>query len=154
MSKDEGHGNRTKPVQENCCRTHLRESLHQIHTGKKVIKPADKREAVEILIKKQQCSISKACKIVQLPQSSYQYKKKSKDDSEIQDALTEVVSKYPAIGLWQSYHWFRNRGKKWNHKQVRRIYREMKLNVRRRAKKLLPERIKQPLVIPIAPDQT
>ena len=37
------------------------------------LKPADKREAVEILIKEQQCSTSKACKIVQLPRSSYQY---------------------------------------------------------------------------------
>ena len=119
-----------------------------------MVKPADKREAVELLIKEQQCSTSKACKIVQLPRSSYQYKKKPKDDSEIQDALTEVVSKHPAIGLWQSYHRFRNRGKKWNHKRVRRIYREMKLNVRRRAKKRLPERVKQPLEIPTAPDQT
>jgi putative transposase len=116
--------------------------------------PADKREAVDQLIKDQQCSISKACKMVQLPRSSYQYKKKPKDDSEIQDALTEVVSKHPAIGFWQSYHRFRNRGKKWNHKRVRRIYTEMKLNVRRRAKKRLPARVKQPLVIPGAPNQT
>jgi putative transposase len=116
--------------------------------------PADKREAVDQLIKDQQCSISKACKMVQLPRSSYQYKKKPKDDSEIQDALTEVVSKHPAIGFWQSYHRLRNRGKKWNHKRVRRIYTEMKLNVRRRAKKRLPARVKQPLVIPGAPNQT
>lgn len=119
-----------------------------------MVKPADKREAVDVLIKEQQCSTSKACKLVQLPRSSYQYKKKLKDDSEIQDALTEVVGKHPAIGLWQSYHRFRNRGNKWNHKRVRRIYREMKLNVRRRAKKRLPERVKQPLLIPTTPNQT
>jgi putative transposase len=106
------------------------------------------------LIKEQQCSTSKACKIVQLPRSSYQYRKKPKDDSEIQDALTEVVSKHPAIGFWQSYHRFRNRGKRWNHKRVRRIYTEMKLNIRRRARKRLPARIKQPLVIPTAANQT
>jgi putative transposase len=119
-----------------------------------VVKPADKREAVELLRKEQQCSISKACELVQLPRSSYQYQKKPKDDGEIQDALTEVVCKHPAIGFWQSYHRFRNRGKKWNHKRVRRIYREMKLNIRRRAKKRLPARVKQPLVIPAAANQT
>jgi putative transposase len=128
--------------------------LHQILTGKKVVKPADKREAVDLLIREQQCSTSKACKIVQLPRSSYQYQKKPKDDSEVQDALTVLVGKHPAIGFWQSYHRLRNRGKLWNHKRVRRIYREMKLNVRRRAKKRLPARIKQPLVIPAAANQT
>lgn len=119
-----------------------------------MVKPADKREAVDLLITEQQCSVSKACKIVQLPRSSYQYQKKPKDDSEIQDALTAMVGKHPAIGFWQSYHRLRNRGKVWNHKRVRRIYREMKLNIRRRAKKRLPARIKQPLVIPTAANQT
>jgi putative transposase len=119
-----------------------------------VVKPADKREAVDLLIKEQQCSTSKACAIVQLPRSSYQYQKKPKDDGAIQNALTEVVSKHPTIGFWQSYYRFRNRGERWNHKRVRRIYREMKLNVRRRAKKRLPARVKQPLVIPATANQT
>jgi putative transposase len=102
----------------------------------------------------QQCSISQACKIVRLSRSSFQYKHKPKDDSEIQDALTAVVGKHPAIGFWQSYYRFRNKGYSWNHKRVRRIYRQMKLNIRRRAKKRLPERVKQPLVIPSAANQT
>lgn len=102
----------------------------------------------------EQCSISQACRIVQLSRSSYQYKHKPKDDSEIQDALTAVISKHPAIGFWQSYYRFRNKGNLWNHKKVRRIYREMKLNIRRRAKKRLPERVKQPLIIPSAANQT
>lgn len=119
-----------------------------------MVKPADKREAVDSLIQEQQCSTSKACKIVQLPRSSFQYKKKPKDDSIIQEALTNMVDKRPSIGFWQSFHRLRNRGETWNHKRVRRIYREMKLNVRRRAKRRLPDRVKQPLVIPTAPDQT
>ncbi len=119
-----------------------------------MVKPADKREAVYSLIEQQQCSTSKACKIVQLPRSSYQYKKKPKDDSIIQEALTQIVDKRPAIGFWQSFHRFRNRGEKWNHKKVRRIYREMKLNVRRKAKRRLPDRVKQPLIIPEAQNQT
>jgi putative transposase len=119
-----------------------------------VVGPAAKREAVDLLIQEQQCSTSKACAIVQLPRSSYQYQKKPKDDSAIQNALTEVVNKHPTIGFWQSYYRFRNRGEYWNHKRVRRIYREMKLNVRRRAKKRLPDRVKQPLEIPATANQT
>ncbi len=120
----------------------------------KIVKPADKREADDVLIKEQQCTTSKACKLVQLPRSSYEYKSKPKDDSGIEEALTEVVDKHPAIGFWQSYHRFRNRGKLWNHKKVRRIYPMMNLNIKRKAKKRLPERIKQPLVIPVAANKT
>ena len=91
---------------------------------------------------------------MQLSRSSYQYKHKPKDDSEIQDALIAVVSKHPAIGFWQSYYRFRNKGYQWNHKRVRRIYQQMKLNIRRRAKKRLPERVKQPLIIPATANHT
>ncbi len=90
---------------------------------------------------------------MQLPRSTYQYNCKQKDDSTIQDALTELVNKHPTIGFWQCHHRLRNRGEQWNHKRVRRIYREMKLNIRRRAKKRLPERVKQPLTVPTAPNQ-
>jgi putative transposase len=90
---------------------------------------------------------------VQLPRSTYQYTRKQKDDSAIEHALTEVVAKHPSIGFWQCHHRFRNRGEQWNHKRVRRVYRKMHLNIRRRAKKRLPERVKQPLTVPTAPNQ-
>jgi putative transposase len=90
---------------------------------------------------------------VQLPRSTYQYTRKQKDDSTIEHALTELVGKHPTIGFWQCHHRLRNRGERWNHKRVRRVYREMKLNIRRRAKKRLPERVKQPLTVPTAPNQ-
>jgi len=91
---------------------------------------------------------------VQLSRTSYQYKNKPKDDSALQDALTSVIDKHPSSGVWQSFHRLRNRGLPWNHKRVRRVYRQMKLNIRRRAKKRLPERVKQPLAIPSGPNQT
>jgi len=91
---------------------------------------------------------------VQLSRTSYQYQNKPKDDSALQDALTSVIDKHPSIGFWQSFHRLRNRGLRWNHKRVRRVYRQMNLNIRRRAKKRLPARVKQPLMIPAAPNQT
>lgn len=90
---------------------------------------------------------------MKLPRSSYQYQPRPKDDSVIQDALTAVTAKHPTIGFWQSHHRFRNRGEKWNHKRVRRVYLEMGLNIRRRSKKRLPQRVKQPLTVPTAPNQ-
>lgn len=65
-----------------------------------------------------------------------------------------MIDRHPSIGFWQSYHRFRNRGENWNHKRVRRIYREMNLHIRRKAKKRLPDRVKEPLVIPPVPNHT
>lgn len=105
------------------------------------------------MVEAQQCSISQACQIVQLPPSTYHYKLKPKDDSELQDALTGLTVKHPTIGFWQSYYRLRFKGYPWNHKRLYRVYTYMKLNIRRRAKKRLPERIKLPLSVPTSPNQ-
>jgi len=86
---------------------------------------------------------------VKLPRSSFQYKPREKNDKPVQDALEKIVTKHPAIGFWQSYYRLRNKGIPWNHKRVRRVYREMNLNIRRKPKKRLPERVKHPLTQPI-----
>ena len=91
--------------------------------------------------------------MVQLSRSTHQYKRKHKDDSELQDALAELTTKRPSIGYWQCCYRLWNRGAIWNHKRIYRVYTEMKLNIRRRSKKRLPARVQQPLSIPTAPNQ-
>lgn len=91
-----------------------------------------------------------ACKVVSLPRSTQQYKRKPKQDEPVIDQLKELVDKHPAIGFWQSYYRIRRKGFNWNHKKVYRVYTEMKLNIRRRYKKRLPARVKQALYQPAA----
>ena len=94
-------------------------------------------------------SIRQACKIVNIPRSTYQYKIKNKDgDLQIIQLLGELVEKHPSIGFWKCYHRLRRQGYQWNHKRVYRVYTQMKLNIRRRAKKRLPARVKQALFQP------
>jgi len=90
---------------------------------------------------------------VKLPRSSFQYKHKVKDDAIVEDALEALVHRHPAIGFWQCFHRLRIRGNSWNHKRVRRVYRKMNLNIRRKPKKRLPERVKQPLTYSTSPNQ-
>ena len=90
---------------------------------------------------------------MKLPRSSFQYQRIVKDDSAVEDALNTLILKHPVIGFWQSFHRLRIRGYYWNHKKVRRVYRKMNLNIRRKAKKRLPERVKQPLTYSTSPNQ-
>ena len=92
--------------------------------------------------------------MARLPRSSYQYIFKPKDDQVIQEALTDMVSRHPTIGFKQSFEQFKKAGRGWNHKRVKRVYVSMQLNIRRRAKRRLPERVKQPLILPNGTNDT
>lgn len=119
-----------------------------------MVSPADQREAVcELLKDADQMSVSRACTVVSVAPSTYRYKPRPKDDRTVEDKLNALTTKYPAIGFWSCYHRLRNKGEKINHKRLYRVYTSMKLNIRRRSKRRLPERVKQPLAEPIAPNQ-
>lgn len=118
-----------------------------------MVSPADRREVVSLLLE-EGCNVSRACRTVDISRSSFRYQRKPKDDSAVEALLDTLVSKHPTIGLWNCHYRLRNRGEhRINHKRLRRVYRAMKLHIRRRAKRRLPARIKLPLSIPTAPGQ-
>jgi putative transposase len=88
-----------------------------------------------------------------ISRTTCQYQAKPKDDQEVQEALTTLTTKHASIGYWQCCYRLWNKGYLWNHKKIYRVYTDMKLNIRRRAKKRLPERAKQTLSVPNAPNQ-
>ena len=92
----------------------------------------------------EQISISRACKIFNLSRSLFYYEKR-KDDTEVIMKLTELAEKLPTRGFSIYFGRIRNQGIEWNHKRVRRVYRLLGLNIRRKRKRRLPERIKEPL---------
>jgi putative transposase len=89
-----------------------------------------------------------------ISRTTCQYKAKPKDDSELQSVLTTLTTKHATIGFWQCCYRLWNKGHWWNHKRIYRVYTTMHLNIRRRSKRRIPERVKQPLVIAAAPNQT
>lgn len=93
-------------------------------------------------------SCLQACKAANLPRSTKRYTCKTKQDEPVITALNTLVDKHPSIGFWQCYYRLRNKGLMWNHKRVYRIYTQLKLNIRRRAKKRLPARVKKALFQP------
>lgn len=102
---------------------------------------------VAYVVTTHQISISRACRTVSLSKSMYYYNK-VKDDTETISKLQELAEAYPTEGQDLYYGRIRQQGYKWNYKRVRRVYLLMGLNRRRKARKRLPERVKEPLVQP------
>ena len=94
-----------------------------------------------------------ACRCVGLARSTVQYQKHPPDDTAIIERLGQLTEKHPAIGVWQCHYRLRIMGHGWNFKRVYRVYTGMRLNIRRRARKRLPARVKQALLRPQEPNQ-
>ena len=85
---------------------------------------------------------------------SLYYYVSTRDDSEVMQKLAELAEKKPMEGQDKFYYRIRNEGIKWNHKRIERVYKLMGLNKRKRTRKRVAARVKQPLVVPAAPNDT
>ena len=73
-------------------------------------------------------------------------------DAEVIGALARLVEGRPNRGFSKCRKILRREGQGWNHKRIYRVYKQMKLNLRRAAKKRLPTRMRVPLYVPRLPD--
>jgi putative transposase len=83
-----------------------------------------------------------------MSRTAYYYEPKLSDDNEIIDALKGLVEKHQRWGFPKCFKRLRKLGYHWNHKRVYRVYTELKLNLRRKAKRRLPNRNPEPLAVP------
>jgi putative transposase len=97
--------------------------------------------------------VGRACRVVHLQRSLWYYRS-IKDDSAIQEKLAALARQFPTRGFDKYYGIIRLQGHKWARSRVLRVYREMKLSKRRRHKKRLPSRIKEPLQKQLLPNQS
>jgi len=104
----------------------------------------------EALVKDHQLPVRRACQIVKLSRAAYYRTAQApmERDREVIEALQRVVEDHPRWGFWKCYDRLRLLGHRWNHKRVYRVYCELKLNVPRRAKRRIPQRLRQPLPAP------
>ena len=79
---------------------------------------------------------------------------RAKGDEPIIDAINALLEKNPRWGFWNCFGSLRHRGHEWNHKRVWRVYCAMGLNQKRRTKKRLPDRLRQPLEVPAEMNHT
>ena len=91
--------------------------------------------------------ISRACRVMATSRSSMSYTS-VKDDTPLTEALQKLAADHPREGFWKYYYRIRNTGEIVNHKRVHRVYRKLGLSLRRKCKRRLPERLKEPLAVP------
>jgi putative transposase len=91
--------------------------------------------------------IGKACQVLKISRSSLHYQS-VKDDQPIMEQLEKLSREHPVEGFWKCYYRLRHAGYRVNHKRLYRVYKEMKLPLRRKVKKRLPARVKTPLEVP------
>ena len=99
-------------------------------------------------------SIGRACEAVGMSRAAW-YKPPQDHlarDKEVIEALTRITDENRRWGFWMSYDRLRFEGYPWNHKRVYRVYCELGLKHRRRTKKRLPARDRQPLDTPLTPN--
>lgn len=97
--------------------------------------------------------VRKACRLVSLWRSSFQYRSRRPDDAELRRCMREIAEKRKRFGAPRIGIMLERAGWKVNHKKVERIYAEEGLSLRRRKrrKKFVGPRV--PLPVPARPNQ-
>ncbi len=95
-----------------------------------------------------------ACRAVHLNRCTYRYQARKKDDPELAQELRQLAYRQPRWGCGKMSDYLRNQGHPWNHKRIRRVYRDLSLHLKRKPKKRLPARTAHVLAVPTQADQT
>jgi putative transposase len=117
------------------------------------LKPVDRKPYADYLIEQHQMSVRQACKALRLHRSLFYYQKTPDKDEGVVRVLVEFADRHPTYGFWKIYKTIRRRGIAWNHKRVYRVYTMLKMNLKRKMKRRLPERVKHPLEVPKCKNQ-
>ena len=98
----------------------------------KMVTPAARREAVAHLRTVHGVSQRRACRVLGADRSSVRYRARVGDDGAVRARMRELAAERRRFG-YRRLHWLLGReGVAMNHKKFRRLYREERLQVRRR----------------------
>lgn len=98
-------------------------------------------------------SFRQACRTFNLSTSVYRRTRVKKvDDLFLHELIVKEAENHPTWGFWKIFHRVRMEGITVNHKRLYRLYREANLHLRRKTRKRVPLRIKQPLLQPLMPN--
>lgn len=112
-----------------------------------------KRQAVDHLCKAHGVSQRRACATMQVDRSTVRYQSKRPDDSALREEIKLVAKERRRFGYRRIQVMLERKGIFMNHKKLRRIYAEEKLQVRRRGGRKRALGTRKPMVLPDSPNQ-
>jgi putative transposase len=118
-----------------------------------MVTPAVKRETVAHLMEVHQVSQRRACDVLQVDRTSVRYLSRRPNDAALRDAIKRISRERRRFGYRRIHVMVAREGFVVNHKKVRRIYREEKLQVRRRGGRKRALGTRKPMVLPDGPNQ-
>lgn len=117
-----------------------------------MVTPAARREAVAHLVEAHEMSERRACRVTGVDRSSVRYRSTRPGDGELRWRLRELAGERRRFGYRRLHVLLRREGVAVNRKRVQRLYREEKLQVRRRGGRKRAMGVRAPMAVPDRPN--
>ena len=118
-----------------------------------MVTPVAKREAAAHLQKAFDVSERRACSVLEADRTSVRYRSLRPDDTSLRVRLRELAAIRRRFGYRRLHVLLTREGLAMNHKKLRRLYREERLQVRRRSGRKRALGTRAPMAVPQGPNQ-
>ena len=118
-----------------------------------MVTPAARREAAAHLGQAFEVSQRRACRVIGVDRTSVRYRSGRPDDAGVRVRLRELAAQRRRFGYRRLLILLEREGLHMNHKKLRRLYREERLQVRRRGGRKRALGTRAPMTIPQGPNQ-
>lgn len=118
-----------------------------------MVTPDAKREAVAHACTEHGVSQRRACEVLAVDRSSVRYRSIRPDDADLREAMRRVASERRRFGYRRIHVMLQRQGIDMNLKKLRRLYREEKLQVRRRGGRKRALGTRRPMLVPERPNE-
>jgi putative transposase len=118
-----------------------------------MVTPVVERQAVAHLCQSFEVSQRRACQVIGADRTSMRYRSVRPDDAALRARLRELAAVRRRFGYRRLLLLLRREGALVNHKKLRRLYREERLQVRRRGGRKRALGTRSPIAMPLGPNQ-
>lgn len=118
-----------------------------------MVTPVARREAAAHLCQSYEVSQRRACRTIGADRSAVRYRGRRPDDGALRARLRELAAERRRFGYRRLHVLLDREGLHMNHKKLRRLYREERLQVRRRGGRKRALGVRRPMVPPSGPNR-